>query len=122
MQQYLQNQKGLVQSVFDRVYDKYDLMNDFMSMGVHRIWKRNLINMMNPSLKSNLIWQELGKQCGIMCCPQNIKFSAAIILAEIFNDSGIMSWLVRSPWGASSKINLLIWSLIQSGSRKDICL
>ena len=55
MQQYLQNQKGLVQSVFDRVYDKYDLMNDFMSMGIHRIWKKNLINMMNPSVKSNLI-------------------------------------------------------------------
>ena len=55
MQQYLQNQKGLVQSVFDRVYDKYDLMNDFMSMGIHRIWKKNLINMMNPSIKNNLI-------------------------------------------------------------------
>ena len=55
MQQHLQNKKGLVQSVFDRVYDKYDLMNDFMSLGVHRIWKKNLINMMNPSLKSNLI-------------------------------------------------------------------
>ena len=55
MQQYLQNQKGLVQSVFDRVYDKYDLMNDFMSMGIHRIWKKNLINIMNPSQKSNLI-------------------------------------------------------------------
>ena len=55
MQQYLQNQKGLVQSVFDRVYDKYDLMNDFISMGIHRVWKKNLINMMNPSLKSNLI-------------------------------------------------------------------
>ena len=55
MQQYLQNKKGLVQSVFDRVYDKYDLMNDFMSFGVHRIWKKNLINMMSPSLKSNLI-------------------------------------------------------------------
>ncbi len=55
MQQYLQNKKGLVQNVFDRVYDKYDLMNDFMSLGVHRIWKKNLINMMNPSLKNNLI-------------------------------------------------------------------
>ena len=40
MQQYLQNKKGLVQGVFDNVYDKYDLMNDFMSLGVHRIWKR----------------------------------------------------------------------------------
>ena len=55
MQQYLQNKKGLVQSVFDRVYNQYDLMNDFMSFGIHRIWKNNLINMMNPSLKSNLI-------------------------------------------------------------------
>jgi len=55
MQQYLQNKKGLVQSVFDKVYDKYDLMNDFMSLGVHRVWKKNLINMMNPSFNSNLI-------------------------------------------------------------------
>jgi len=55
MQQYLQNKKGLVQSVFDRVYNKYDLMNDFMSLGIHRVWKKSLINMMSPSLKSNLI-------------------------------------------------------------------
>ena len=55
MQQYLQNKKGLVQSVFDRVYDKYDLMNDFMSLGIHRIWKKNLINIMKPSIRSNLI-------------------------------------------------------------------
>ena len=48
MQQYLQNKKGLVQGVFDKVYDKYDIMNDLMSLGVHRIWKRNLINWMNP--------------------------------------------------------------------------
>ena len=32
MNQNLQNKKGLVQNVFDKVYDKYDLMNDFMSM------------------------------------------------------------------------------------------
>ena len=55
MQQYLQNKKGLVQGVFDQVYNEYDLMNDFMSLGIHRIWKKNLINMMNPSLKNNLI-------------------------------------------------------------------
>ena len=55
MQQYLQNKKGLVQSVFDSVYDKYDLMNDFMSLGVHRIWKKNLLNWMNPSKNKTLI-------------------------------------------------------------------
>ena len=55
MQQYLQNKKGLVQNVFNQVYDQYDLMNDFMSLGVHRLWKKNLINMMNPSINQRLI-------------------------------------------------------------------
>ncbi len=55
MQQYLQNKKGLVQNVFDQVYDQYDLMNDLMSLGIHRIWKKNLLNLMNPSQKHKLI-------------------------------------------------------------------
>ena len=55
MQQYLQNKKGLVENVFDQVYNQYDLMNDFMSFGIHRIWKKNMLNMMNPSSKQKLI-------------------------------------------------------------------
>ena len=55
MQQYLQNKKGLVQNVFDQVYDQYDLMNDFMSLGVHRLWKKTLLNLMNPSPNQNLV-------------------------------------------------------------------
>ena len=55
MQQYLQNKKGLVENVFDKVYSKYDLMNDFMSLGIHRLWKKDLLNMMNPSANHKLI-------------------------------------------------------------------
>jgi len=55
MQQYLQNKKGLVQGVFNNVYNKYDLMNDFMSLGVHRIWKKDLMSWMNPSINKILI-------------------------------------------------------------------
>ena len=55
MQQYLQNKKGLVQNVFDQVYDQYDLMNDLMSLGIHRLWKKNLLSMMNPSNNQKLI-------------------------------------------------------------------
>ena len=29
-----------VRGVFDSVADKYDLMNDLMSAGLHRMWKR----------------------------------------------------------------------------------
>jgi demethylmenaquinone methyltransferase/2-methoxy-6-polyprenyl-1,4-benzoquinol methylase len=35
----------LVRSVFDSVAGKYDLMNDLMSMGIHRIWKRIAIQL-----------------------------------------------------------------------------
>ena len=55
MQQYLQNKKGLVENVFDQVYNQYDLMNDFMSFGIHRLWKKNLMNMMRPSSEKKLI-------------------------------------------------------------------
>ncbi|OUU80295.1 MAG: bifunctional demethylmenaquinone methyltransferase/2-methoxy-6-polyprenyl-1,4-benzoquinol methylase [Gammaproteobacteria bacterium TMED78] len=32
--------KGRVYSVFDSVHQKYDLMNDLMSFGLHRVWKK----------------------------------------------------------------------------------
>jgi len=55
MLQNLQNKRGLVQTVFDKVYNKYDLMNDFMSLGIHRMWKKNLVQLMNPSKGKKLI-------------------------------------------------------------------
>ena len=55
MRQFLQNQKGLVKKVFDKVYDKYDIMNDFMSLGIHRKWKKDFIMMMSPSKNTKLI-------------------------------------------------------------------
>ncbi len=55
MSQSLQQNKGFVENVFNKVYDKYDLMNDIMSFGVHRIWKDKIIKMMNPSHNQSLI-------------------------------------------------------------------
>ncbi|GAB4239894.1 MAG: bifunctional demethylmenaquinone methyltransferase/2-methoxy-6-polyprenyl-1,4-benzoquinol methylase UbiE [Methyloligellaceae bacterium] len=37
-----------VNAVFSRVADKYDLMNDLMSGGLHRLWKDELIGWLNP--------------------------------------------------------------------------
>ena len=55
MKSSIQNKSKLVNSVFSRVYKKYDLMNDIMSFGIHRIWKNKLIEWMNPQLDENLI-------------------------------------------------------------------
>jgi len=37
-----------VRSVFDSVAPKYDLMNDLMSAGLHRLWKRYTLTVANP--------------------------------------------------------------------------
>lgn len=39
---------GLVRGVFDRVAGRYDLMNDLMSAGVHRVWKDMAAARLNP--------------------------------------------------------------------------
>jgi demethylmenaquinone methyltransferase/2-methoxy-6-polyprenyl-1,4-benzoquinol methylase len=40
--------QSLVNRVFASVADRYDLMNDLMSGGLHRLWKRDLIAQLNP--------------------------------------------------------------------------
>ena len=37
----------LVRGVFDSVAGQYDIMNDLMSMGIHRIWKRVAVQLSN---------------------------------------------------------------------------
>src|SRR5262249_60784981 len=44
-----------VKGVFASVAGKYDLMNDLMSAGVHRIWKANMIAWLNPQPGETLI-------------------------------------------------------------------
>lgn len=40
--------QGLVNEVFSKVARRYDLMNDLMSGGLHRLWKAELINTLAP--------------------------------------------------------------------------
>jgi demethylmenaquinone methyltransferase/2-methoxy-6-polyprenyl-1,4-benzoquinol methylase len=39
---------GLVREVFASVAPRYDLMNDLMSGGVHRLWKNAMVDVVNP--------------------------------------------------------------------------
>jgi 2-methoxy-6-polyprenyl-1,4-benzoquinol methylase len=44
-----ENEKeGLVKEVFSNVASKYDIMNDAMSLGVHRLWKDTLVSTLQP--------------------------------------------------------------------------
>ena len=55
MKNTIQDKSKLVNSVFTKVYKKYDLMNDIMSLGVHRIWKNKFLDWMNPQINNTLI-------------------------------------------------------------------
>ena len=46
---------GLVRGVFDRVAGRYDLMNDLMSVGVHRLWKDAVAARLNPQPGETII-------------------------------------------------------------------
>ena len=46
---------GKVQGVFTSVANKYDVMNDVMSMGIHRIWKEAMMDWLAPRLGQKLL-------------------------------------------------------------------
>ena len=55
MQTHHHDKKKIVTEVFNEVFDKYDLMNDLMSLGIHRLWKKTFINYLNPQKNTKLI-------------------------------------------------------------------
>ena len=55
MKTHHKNSERLVTKVFQDVFDKYDLMNDLMSLGIHRLWKKNFINWLNPQKNTTLV-------------------------------------------------------------------
>ena len=46
---------GKVHGVFSSVASKYDIMNDVMSMGIHRLWKNELMRLLAPQNGQKLL-------------------------------------------------------------------
>jgi demethylmenaquinone methyltransferase/2-methoxy-6-polyprenyl-1,4-benzoquinol methylase len=46
---------GRVQGVFNSVASKYDIMNDVMSMGIHRVWKDAMMDWLAPRPNTRLL-------------------------------------------------------------------
>jgi demethylmenaquinone methyltransferase / 2-methoxy-6-polyprenyl-1,4-benzoquinol methylase len=47
--------KPMVRAVFDSVAPRYDLMNDLMSLGIHRAWKRIFVTTLDPRPRRTLL-------------------------------------------------------------------
>jgi demethylmenaquinone methyltransferase/2-methoxy-6-polyprenyl-1,4-benzoquinol methylase len=46
---------GMVRAVFDSVAPRYDLMNDLMSLGIHRVWKDIFVTALRPRASDTLL-------------------------------------------------------------------
>ena len=46
---------GMVRAVFDSVASRYDLMNDLMSLGIHRVWKQIFVSDLDPRPRHELL-------------------------------------------------------------------
>lgn len=46
---------GMVHGVFTRVASKYDIMNDLMSLGIHRLWKDAMMDWLAPRPNQRLL-------------------------------------------------------------------
>jgi demethylmenaquinone methyltransferase/2-methoxy-6-polyprenyl-1,4-benzoquinol methylase len=49
--------QGLVDEVFHKVAKRYDVMNDLMSVGLHRLWKDAMVTWLNPPTRPG--WRAL---------------------------------------------------------------
>ena len=49
------NKRNIVEKVFNEAFTKYDLMNDIMSLKIHRFWKNNMLNWLSPQKNTKLI-------------------------------------------------------------------
>lgn len=51
----VEKKREMVREVFDSVAGKYDVMNDIMSLGIHRLWKRMFISALDPRANRTLL-------------------------------------------------------------------
>jgi len=74
---------GMVRDVFDSVASRYDIMNDLMSAGLHRLWKRYTIN--RAALKPGNVVLDLAGGTGDLALEFSRKVGkqGQVVLADI---------------------------------------
>ena len=73
----LTEKQGLVDAVFHQVADRYDLMNDLMSGGVHRLWKDAMVARLAPPRTGSLPFRVLDMAGGTGDIAQRILDASA---------------------------------------------
>jgi demethylmenaquinone methyltransferase/2-methoxy-6-polyprenyl-1,4-benzoquinol methylase len=97
----------LVHGVFTRVASKYDIMNDFMSLGIHRLWKDAMMDWLSPGPTQKLLdvaggtgdvafrflERAKGAQATVLDMTESMLISGKA-RAEANNMAGRLTWVV----------------------------
>jgi demethylmenaquinone methyltransferase/2-methoxy-6-polyprenyl-1,4-benzoquinol methylase len=75
-----------VRHVFDSVASKYDIMNDFMSMGIHRVWKKITLDIANVKQGQKVLDLAGGTGDLALKFAKQVGSTGQVVLADI-NDS-----------------------------------
>ena len=126
---YLRNNKSkLVEKGFNNGYDKYDLMNDILSFGTHRVWKRKLISWINPLKNSKIIDVAAGTGDIARLCSQATNNESLVTCVEP-NEKMILegkkklknfnniNWVMSSAEDLPFKDNMFDYYIISFGIR-----
>jgi demethylmenaquinone methyltransferase/2-methoxy-6-polyprenyl-1,4-benzoquinol methylase len=96
---------SLVREVFDSVAGKYDLMNDLMSVGVHRLWKAGFLDWLRPQPGQTLLdvgggtgdiafgWKKRGGGPAIVCDINREMLAVGRDRAVDRNIAGPLTWV-----------------------------
>lgn len=102
---------GMVRGVFDSVADRYDLMNDVMSGGVHRLWKDAMVAWLSP--RPGAVILDVAGGTGdiafrMLDSSARKGASAGVIVADI-NEEMLRVGAHRSQKGRDGKAQPLAW-------------
>ena len=81
-----------VKNIFNKISYKYDFLNNLLSFGLHRLWKRKLVNLLEPS--SGEDWADL-------CCGTG---DLAFLISERVSPGGSITGI------DSAGIDVLSWA------------
>ena len=79
----VEDKAKLVRGVFDSVAGKYDIMNDLMSLGIHRIWKRLAVQLSNVRSGEQVLDLAGGTGDLTMLLEKRVGPKGSLVLADI---------------------------------------
>ncbi|MFA5982913.1 MAG: bifunctional demethylmenaquinone methyltransferase/2-methoxy-6-polyprenyl-1,4-benzoquinol methylase UbiE [Methylococcaceae bacterium] len=74
---------SLVRGVFDSVANQYDLMNDLMSLGIHRLWKRAAVQLANVRANEKVLDLAGGTGDLSLLFEKRVGAGGQVVLADI---------------------------------------